>query len=283
MIFSNEANNIRYISGGYFVSKGLWTHPKRRIDDCEIMVVIKGTVNLFYQDKTCAIHKDEMFLICPGVLHYGIGEAEDISFYWLHFGSKRSSFEEVDTVVSINNKISQTGYGFSGIMIPDHFLLDSNKITILTRQLLHYTEEQYYTARIHDIIMELILIEITQQYINLYKGSNQKMQSVCDWIRANIYLGIGLMDVAGQFGYNKEYLARTFKSETGMTVKQYIIKMQMESAKKSLLETNETIEQIAVRVGMQDVKVFMKLFKREENMTPTQFRKTFHKIHYNSK
>jgi AraC-like DNA-binding protein len=207
----------------------------------------------------------------------------NVSFYWLHFTYQRDAFEVILNLSDIKNKLGTVMEGFSGIMIPEHLVTERNRITILIRQLLHCEEEQYYTSRISDLLMEMILIEITQNYMELYKNKNHKMQVVCDWIRANRYLRISLQDVANQFGYNKEYLARAFKAEMGITVKQYINNLQLGLAKRKLLETNETVEQIASEIGIEDAKVFMKLFKREENLTPTQYRNTFHKLHFNSK
>ena len=48
----------------------------------------------------------------------------------------------------------------------------------------------------------------------------------------------------------------------------------MEMAKKLLEETSIKIEEIAFLVGYNNEYYFMKHFKKEEGMTPTEFRKS---------
>ena len=49
---------------------------------------------------------------------------------------------------------------------------------------------------------------------------------------------------------------------------------RLENAKKLLLSTNLTIDEIAHEVGYQTTKYFCKIFKEFEAVTPSQFRRS---------
>jgi len=57
-----------------------------------------------------------------------------------------------------------------------------------------------------------------------------------------------------------------------MSVSSYINIQRLEQAKKLLKETNNTIIDIALAVGFNNVTYFNRIFKRHVNMTPQQFR-----------
>jgi len=59
--------------------------------------------------------------------------------------------------------------------------------------------------------------------------------------------------------------------------------VKIEKAKKMLSLTNDPLKEIAYKLGIQDVKYFMKLFKSYEKLTPTQYHNAFYLTHLNSK
>ena len=75
------------------------------------------------------------------------------------------------------------------------------------------------------------------------------------------------------FHYNEEYLGRLFKKETHMSFSDYVSKQRIERAKRLLIETNDSVVSIAVKVGFNNVTYFNRVFKKYLNMTPLEFRK----------
>ncbi|MDR3341484.1 MAG: helix-turn-helix domain-containing protein [Treponema sp.] len=47
------------------------------------------------------------------------------------------------------------------------------------------------------------------------------------------------------------------------------------NAKKLLIESSESIKEIAYKIGFNDEKAFMKKFKQFEDITPTKYRNAF--------
>jgi len=101
---------------------------------------------------------------------------------------------------------------------------------------------------------------------------NPLIENIKNYIAANLEYDIKISQVAKAFRYNEQYLGRIFKKEMQMSVSSYINIQRLEQAKKLLKETNNTIIDIALAVGFNNVTYFNRIFKRHVNMTPQQFR-----------
>ena len=66
-----------------------------------------------------------------------------------------------------------------------------------------------------------------------------------------------------------------------MNLQEYIHDIKVSKAKAMLINSNDTVKEIAYNLGFNDEKYFMKLFKEHENLTPTQFRNAFCHTHLN--
>jgi transcriptional regulator GlxA family with amidase domain len=68
---------------------------------------------------------------------------------------------------------------------------------------------------------------------------------------------------------------RRFYEATGMSPLAYVHALRLEEAKQMLEASDEPIEIVAMEVGYEDAGFFSRLFKRNVNLTPAQYRKRF--------
>ena len=66
-----------------------------------------------------------------------------------------------------------------------------------------------------------------------------------------------------------------FKKETGLTFKEYSLKLRVVEAKKLLLNTDMQISEIALDTGFYDQSHFTRYFKSFAGLTPDKFRKQY--------
>jgi transcriptional regulator GlxA family with amidase domain len=76
-------------------------------------------------------------------------------------------------------------------------------------------------------------------------------------------------------GLSERTLVRRFQQATGLTPIRYIQTVRIEEAKQLLETTDTAIEAIANELGYEDARFFVRLFKREVKLTPSQYRRKF--------
>lgn len=86
---------------------------------------------------------------------------------------------------------------------------------------------------------------------------------------------ISLNILAEQFHLNAQYISQLFKSEVGVNFLTYLTNIRMEQAKKLLISTSLSIAEISEKTGYADYRVFTKVFKKSEGVTPSQYRRSF--------
>ena len=86
---------------------------------------------------------------------------------------------------------------------------------------------------------------------------------------------VSLSVLAEEFHLNPQYISQLFKNEIGVGFLAYLTNIRMEKAKKLLLSTSFPIAEIAQKTGYGDYRVFTKVFKKAEGITPSQYRREF--------
>lgn len=92
------------------------------------------------------------------------------------------------------------------------------------------------------------------------------------FIKDNYREPLSLEDVAERIHTSPRHLQRIFKSLTGSTFSSYIEQTRLQHICEELEQTDETIEQLALRHGFKNANYFHRVFKRKFGMTPQQYR-----------
>lgn len=83
--------------------------------------------------------------------------------------------------------------------------------------------------------------------------------------------------VAAYVGIHHDYLSKLMKREKGMTLQQYIDEMKLKKAKNLLIDTDIPATTISQAIGYRHYTYFSTYFKKKTNLSPTEFRKAYHK------
>ena len=86
---------------------------------------------------------------------------------------------------------------------------------------------------------------------------------------------LSLAVLSEEFHMNAQYISQLFKNEIGVNFLAYLTGIRMERAKKLLLSTPLSIAEISEKSGYGDYRVFTKVFKKTEGVTPSQYRRDF--------
>ncbi len=137
------------------------------------------------------------------------------------------------------------------------------------------------TMKVMSLLFELIDICIKSSKSMPAINSDDKnsiMQAVLVYINNNIESEISLDDICVHAHFNKYYLCHEFKKLTNMTIMQYVKERRLSIAKKKLINTENTISDIAVSTGFKSFSYFSRFFKEQTGMTPYSFRKKHSQI-----
>ena len=100
------------------------------------------------------------------------------------------------------------------------------------------------------------------------------LQSVFEFIEANIYSEIGLERITEECAISQGYLSRIFKSQFQVSVMEYLHMRKIHIAKNYFFFTNASIAEVAERLGYSESSYFSKVFKKYEHKTIQQYRKS---------
>lgn len=81
-----------------------------------------------------------------------------------------------------------------------------------------------------------------------------------------------LASIASSLNMNSNYISSLYKKQTGETVLEAISRVRMNKAKELLKKTKHPISEIAEAVGYNNSLSFLRTFKKNEGLTPAQYR-----------
>ena len=94
-----------------------------------------------------------------------------------------------------------------------------------------------------------------------------------EYIHTHFRDPITLEALARYLNLNKSYLCTIFKKATKDSFCNYTNRVRIEESKKLLLNTNESMLDIALAVGFSSASYFNTIFKKLEGKTPLEYRK----------
>ncbi|MBS4179370.1 helix-turn-helix domain-containing protein [Lederbergia citrea] len=120
-----------------------------------------------------------------------------------------------------------------------------------------------------------IFTEITQSiHERKFVGGQQVIYKLKEWIKQNFSdPDLTLYKIAEGVGFPEKMVPSIFKEHVGVNISDYIEDVRITFAKSKLIQTNESIEDIAEQSGYNSAHSFRRAFKRNTGSTPSEFRK----------
>jgi AraC family transcriptional regulator len=103
--------------------------------------------------------------------------------------------------------------------------------------------------------------------------SPSQFRRVLTFIRERISGAVTLSELAREAGLSAAYFSQRFKSSTGTSPHQYLLRLRICKAKKLLEESESPVIDIAAECGFQTQQHFARIFRRLTMRTPTEYRR----------
>jgi transcriptional regulator GlxA family with amidase domain len=94
------------------------------------------------------------------------------------------------------------------------------------------------------------------------------------WLGERFARRFSIADLARDLAVSHSTLLRRFERNLLMTPRRYAQLLRIEAAKKMLLTTQRSVEQVGTMIGYADIRSFRSAFATQVGMPPTRYRKT---------
>lgn len=135
-------------------------------------------------------------------------------------------------------------------------------------------------SQLHIKASLLNILAILEEHGVLVKSKavyNQRLESlktVMFFIQEHYQEKIYISELAKLINMNEQYFCRFFKKGLGKTPIQYLNDYRIQQACILLEHTDQSVTEICMNCGFNNLSHFMKEFKKNMNLTPLQFRKS---------
>lgn len=161
-----------------------------------------------------------------------------------------------------------------------YFPAEINSHIEIAKKIIRENKSINFCLKTSHLIYQLLLKIKNELDIPNYKNNKYLIEETHKYILNHFTEDIELADLADICGFVPEYFCKIFKLTYNISPFKYIMKLRMQAAKQKLVSTDANINVIASSVGFKSTSHFIDLFKKQENMTPSQFRKE-NKIYFN--
>jgi len=272
---SAKANFIYLQEVGYFHSGERYYTTRQGLDSFLIKLTVSGGGILEYAGQKEQVGPGHFYWIdCMNWQNYytdpTIGHWDVI---WVHFNgaTSRAYYETYRKLLG------------NGVIV-GKLTHDSNMLTLL-ETILHRTpmsEHSFFEEQNlfeFDVQTSGLLTQLIMECISS-AGNSSKSQHIPQLVRdmrsyltAHYNEKITLNNLANRFNLDSFYLQKLFKRNIGQSPMEFIIYIRMIRATSLLRTSDMSISEIAYTVGIDNLSHFSRQFKKQEGMTPSQYRK----------
>lgn len=243
-------------------------------DGYEIVLFLRGEVNIMIEPEIFKMKRGDMFFISPLVFH-GL-DLQDSSNYerivinLQYEYLKKLGDDETDFSTLFQSAASPYMNHF---VIPEDALPDF----IETAERLHDCMDS--TAFGHAALAKALIIELMLKangYSSAERPQNKSslipplVSKIFDYIESNINDDLKISKMARDLHYSSDHLSRVFSEVTGDSLKHYINAKKMVLAQKILLQ-NYSPSDVCFMLGYNNYSSFSRRFSKQIGTSPKQF------------
>lgn len=199
----------------------------------------------------------------------------------------------------LNGRKCSTHWGFTDIfrqMFPKADVQDGRIVTeengIFTSggahsywNLLLHLVEKYTSRETAVLVSKNFAIDInrnSQSPFTIFTGqkthSDETIKKAQEYIEQNVDEKITIEDLADNLAIGRRSLERRFRQATNNSVLEYIQRVKIEAAKRTIEISRKYINEVMFDVGYTDTKAFRNTFKKYTGLTPVEYRNKYCKM-----
>ncbi|SFG34868.1 AraC-type DNA-binding protein [Lachnospiraceae bacterium C7] len=271
-----EDNHIMAVTNNFFNTKG-----SKHLHDCfEIDYVFRGNLNLTFLNENRTLNKGDFCILSPFTEH--IASLPDKNSMVFSILVCEKTFKDNFYPLLSNNDI--LSHFFNNILSnpdkPNYLLFcTENNLevsSIMKRLFVENFRYDKYNLQCCIHLLNLLFVSILRVSKTYHQFSSYKFgpdyAPILRYIQSH-YKTISLPTLSEKFNYSIPYFSKIIKDSTGSTFAIIVQNLKIAEAIRLLNETTLSIEDIAYEVGYHSPDHFYRIFKKNQGLSPLQFRK----------
>ncbi|NHN30467.1 AraC family transcriptional regulator [Paenibacillus agricola] len=259
-----------------------WTYPSHEHPMYEIHWVVAGEMEMVVDGKVYSQQQGDILFIRPGVTHSCTSAGSDgFTYFSVHFSVFDHAFsKELEHYETMYYPASSTLVkGIMPALLTLYNLAIANQSTKLTTS---------KSMKTHSAVFDLFgaLIDQLSQSDNVLPTkkeilANRIAEQIEDSVRSILLHGpiqdndrTWMQDIAKSLKMSTSQINRIFQQVYGKAPRKYLSEILLNEAKRLLLQTDLSIDHIAMMLGYQTSAHFSRQFKRWTKTTPSSYRQT---------
>lgn len=207
------------------------------------------------------------FVIIPAttqLLSYWADPDDPWTIYWVHFtGTHLDTF----------NKVLGIGNNLHPVYIP----YNEEGLKIWNRMYESLASDYHVDNMIHvslclPHLISTFLYPQKHQSVSINDREKVSINKAIHYMMNNLNKKLTVEDLADLTNLSTSHFSKLFRQSTGMPPIDYFIHLKMQRACHLLCTTDLRIKQIAIDLGYEDAYYFSRLFKKNNNNSPEEFR-----------
>ncbi|MDO4562911.1 MAG: AraC family transcriptional regulator [Clostridia bacterium] len=230
----------------------------------QILYVLSGKGVLCTNDRECILERGDACVLLANVPHRYTAITKEWATNWITFRGDGVFIENLLNVLGIP----------AGMPIHFHAIEILDEHFNAMMGIIH-EKQPYYIYTCSGIIYETLLDickQLKRDSASFTAVEDSYVNSAIEYMDVHYNEDVFLTQIAAHASCSPEYLCKIFRRKTGMRMFEYLAKKRIAQAKQLLTQTTLPIAQVGAMVGYRDNSYFGYVFKKQENVTPSEFR-----------
>lgn len=218
----------------------------------------------------------EVASLCMGAFilaSTGLVDGKGCTTHWLGADEFRKAFPNVrlleQKVITDENGIYTSGGAYSFLNLILHLVEKFNG-----------RETALYCAKLFEV--DIDRDRQGQAQFAIFRGqkehADEPIINAQEYIENNFAEKISVEKLAEMFALSRRNFIRRFKKATSNTPIEYIQRVKIEAAKKSLEASGDTINEVMYDIGYNDGKAFRNTFRKYTGLTPAEYKSRYNRV-----
>lgn len=249
----------------YYEKKSVkWKRRLHYHDFYELEFVMSGSAFAYINGMLFSLSRGMLFLVRPTDVHrYELSEGERLGVCTLRFTSAYIDHGLMGALIASGPLVADISDSFDFIAA---LLADTKRDSI--------SPDDYTEILRRGTVNRLCaaLIRRCTERVAEPESNNRLASAAVDLIRRSFGERLTLASAAKRLGVTPNYLGRVFSENIGLTFGQYLKRVRLLFALNMIINTDETLQRIALDCGFSSQSVFAREFRNYYKKAPTELR-----------